>query len=71
MIKYRFRILKGLVAEELYKTIDVYCGRMGCEMVELNIQEDHVHLLVPMPPNESVSKLLGTVKGKIVIQIFR
>ena len=28
--KYRFRILKGPVAEELYKTIHVYCGRMGC-----------------------------------------
>ena len=69
--KYRFRILKGPVAEELYKTIHVYCGRMGCEVIELNIQEDHVHLLVSMPPKESVSKLLGTVKGKTAIQIFR
>jgi len=69
--KYRFRILKGLVAEELYKTIYVYYDRMGCEVIELNIQEDHVHLLVSMPPKESVSKLLGTVKGKTAIQIFR
>jgi len=35
--KYRFRILKGPIAEELYKTIHVYCGRMGCEVIELNI----------------------------------
>ncbi len=69
--KYRFRILTGPIAEELYKTIHVYCGRMGCEVIELNIQSDHVHLLVSMPPKESVSKLLGTVKGKTAIQVFR
>ncbi len=44
---------------------------MGCEVLELNIQSDHVHLLVTMPPKESVSKLLGTVKGKTAIQVFR
>ena len=42
--KYRFRILTGPLAEELKKTIHVYCGRMGCEVIELNIQSDHVHL---------------------------
>ena len=69
--KYRYRILNGPIAEELTKTIHVYCGRMGCEVLELNIQSDHVHLLVSMPPKESISKLLGTVKGKTAIQIFR
>jgi len=44
---------------------------MGCEVIELNIQSDHVHMLVSMPPKESVSKLLGMLKGKTAIQIFR
>ncbi len=44
---------------------------MGCEVKELNVQSDHIHLLVSMPPKESVSKLMGTVKGKTAIQIFR
>jgi len=66
-----FRILTGPIAEELKKTIHVYCGRMGCEFIELNIQRDHVHLLVSMPPKESVSKLLGMVKGKTAVQVFR
>lgn len=39
--------------------------------MELNVQADHVHLLVMMPPKESVSRLLGVVKGKTAIQIFR
>ena len=69
--KYRFRILTGSVAHELYKTIHVYCGRLGCEVIELNIQIDHVHLLVAVPPKVSISTLLGSVKGKTAIQIFR
>ncbi len=44
---------------------------MRCEVIELNVQTDHVHLIVSMPPKESISKLLGIVKGKTAIQIFR
>ena len=69
--KYRYRVLTGEVAAELYKTIRVYCECLGCDIVELNIQCDHVHLLVSMPPKLSVSKLLGTIKGKTAIQMFR
>ena len=63
--------MTGPIAKELYKTIHAYCGRMGCEVVELNTQYDYVHLLVSIPPKESVSTLLGMVKGKTAIQIFR
>ena len=69
--KYRFRILAGPVADELYKTIHVYCGRLSCEVIELNVQVDHVHLLVEVPPKVSISTLLGSLKGKTAIQIFR
>lgn len=35
--KYRYRILKGAVVEELKKMIEVYCGRLDCEINALNI----------------------------------
>ena len=69
--KYRYRVLKDRVAFELNKSIRVYSERMGCEIVELNVQADHVHLLVKVPPKVSISKLMGTVKGKTALQIFR
>ena len=69
--KYRYRILKGKIAFELTKSIRVYSERLGCELVELNVQEGHVHLLVKVPPKVSISKLMGTVKGKTALQIFR
>ena len=69
--KYRFRVLSGPVLEELKKTIHVYSGRLKCEVVELNIQIDHVHLLIKVPPKQSISGLMGYLKGKTAIQVFR
>ncbi len=69
--KYRYRVLKDKVGFEVSKTIRVYTERLGCEVVEINIQADHVHLLVKVPPKISISRLLGTVKGKTALQIFK
>lgn len=69
--KYRYRILSGPIKEELTKTLHVYSGRLECEVVELNIQIDHVHLLLKMPPKRSISELMGYLKGKTAIQVFR
>ena len=59
------------VGFEVSKSIRVYAERMGCEVVELNVQPDHVHLLVKVPPKVSISKLMGTVKGRTALQVFR
>ena len=32
-------------------------------LLELNIQEDHVHLLIEIPPKYAVSIVVGTLKG--------
>ncbi len=69
--KYRYRVLKDKVGFEVMKTIRVYAERQGCEIVELNVQEDHVHLLIKVPPKLSISKLMGVVKGKSAIQVFK
>ena len=69
--KYRYRVLKDRVGFEVSKTIRIFTERLGCEVVELNVQEDHVHLLVLVPPKVSISKLVGVVKGKLAIQMFK
>jgi putative transposase len=40
------------------------------EIVELNVQHDHVHLMVLIPPKVSVSTFAGTVKGRTAIRVF-
>ena len=65
--KYRFKILTGSVAEEVSACIRIFSERQGCEVTELNVQIDHVHLLVLIPPKVSVSEFVGRVKGKTAI----
>ena len=69
--KCRYRVLEGKVGHEIGKSIRVYAGRLGCEVVELSIQPDHVHLLVKVPPKVAISELMGTLKGRSAIQVFR
>jgi putative transposase len=62
--------LRGLVGKEVYKCVMVFSQQLGCEVVELNVQPDHVHLLVNIPPKLSVSGLMGVLKGRTAIRIF-
>ena len=69
--KYRFKILEGIVKQQLMEAIEMLLGWLGCEKKELNVQIDHVHLIVSVPPKVSISKLMGVVKGKTAIKIFK
>lgn len=68
--KYRLKILKGNVGKEVYRSIYVFSSMKKCKVVELNVQIDHVHVVVRMPPNLSVSNYVGYVKGRTAIKLF-
>ena len=68
--KYRFRILEGKVATEVANCIRAFTEQQHCEIVELNIQNDHVHLLVMVPPKVSISDYVGTIKGRTAIRVL-
>ena len=70
VLKYRFRVLNGAVGTEVFNCIQVCCSQLGCSVVELNVQLDHVHLLVKVPLKRSISKLVGSVKGKSALRVF-
>lgn len=68
--KYRYRILKGNVGKEVHRSIFIFCNMKKCKVVELNVQLDHVHLVVRTPPSLSVSELVGVLKGRTAIRLF-
>ena len=68
--KYRYRMLVGEVKREVDDVIRLVSDQLGCKIEELNIQEDHVHLLIMIPPKISISQYVGKVKGKSAIRIF-
>ncbi|MDD2467953.1 MAG: IS200/IS605 family transposase [Desulfobulbus sp.] len=69
--KYRYRLLRGPVGEEVHNCIHVFAGRLGCVIFELNVQQDHVHLLVKIPPKVSISEFMGSVKEQTAIRVLK
>ena len=61
--KYRRRILNPGVRGYISKLFPkVLRGMPGCEILEQNIQVDHIHLLMVIPPKYAVSEVIGRVK---------
>ena len=68
--KYRFRIMKGEVGKTVRNIIRQLCEWKQIKILEGNIQVDHIHLVLEIPPKYSVSEAVGYLKGKSAIKIF-
>ena len=62
--KYRKPVLFGDVAVRLRDLIREICRTMEVDILKGHVSKDHVHLFVSIPPQLSVSKLVGRIKGK-------
>ena len=62
--KYRRRILNSGVKGYLKKVIPKVIDEMpGCEVIEYNIQVDHIHMVIVIPPKYAVSDVIKRLKG--------
>jgi putative transposase len=69
--KYRQRIFNETIAEYTRQQIYELCRQKEqVEVLELNIQPDHVHLVVSVPPKYSISEFMGYLKGKLALRLF-
>ena len=62
--KYRKKVLKNDVGTRLRDLSRQICSDMGVDILSGVVAKDHVHVLVSIPPQMSVSKLVQKVKGK-------
>jgi putative transposase len=69
--KYRYRVLTGNVGEAMEEALRSLCEWKKIEVLELNVQPDHVHLVVQIPPRMAVSEAVGILKGKTAIKMFK
>ena len=69
--KYRYRILQSEVAkyvkEQIYR---LSSEKKDVELLEVNVQADHVHVVVSIPPKYAVSQYMGFLKGKLALRLF-
>lgn len=71
--KYRKRVLKGAVADRIKELLYECADLQRWKIEELNIQLDHVHMMIRMRPEVSVSKMVQLFKGmtsKVVREEF-
>jgi len=69
--KYRFKIFTGDIAE--YSRQKLYAlarQKDNLEVIELNVQSDHVHMIISIAPKYSVSGIVGFLKGELTTSLF-
>ena len=70
--KYRYRILKEAIGEYVKQQVYQLCRQKDqIEVLELNVQPEHVHMVVSLPPKYAVSEFMGYLKGKLALRMFQ
>lgn len=62
--KYRNKALQGNIKKSVYETIQMICEDKGCNILELNGESDHVHLLYEAGPELSPLEMANVIKTK-------
>jgi putative transposase len=61
--KYRKPVLHGDVGQQTRDIIRRICEELDVQILAGNVRLDHIHLLLSIPPQLSVSKLMQRLKG--------
>ena len=69
--KYRKKVLKDDVGVRMRELCRQISSDMGVEILSGVVAKDHVHVLVSIPPQVSVSKLIQKLKGKSSYKLQR
>ena len=68
--KYRRQAIYGEIKRDIGKILRQLCENKGVRIIEAELYKDHIHMLVEIPPNISVSQFVGYLKGKSSLMIF-
>jgi putative transposase len=61
--KYRYRVFDSRAIEILRTIFENVCRDFESSLVDMNGEQNHVHLLIRYPPKVPVSKLVNSLKG--------
>ena len=69
--KCRKKSLYGKIRTFLIPRFRELATQRGSTIIKGNMVQDHVHMLIQIPPKYSVSEVIGYIKGKSAIAIAR
>lgn len=61
--KYRRKLFDGMMIQQLREAFDSACEKLECDLLEMDGEQDHVHLLVAYPPKLSISVMVNNLKA--------
>jgi len=61
--KYRRHVFTKRILADLREIFQSVCRDFNGELVELDGEKDHVHLLINYPPKVAISRLVNSLKG--------
>jgi len=71
-LKYRKGIFVGEeVRERAEQLIQEICEEYGFKIEEMEVAEDHVHILISFPPKHSIGEVVRTIKSISARELFR
>lgn len=68
--KYRKPVLTGLVVTFLKESLEKICSSYGWPVIALEIQPDHIHMFLSIPPATSVANAVKILKGTSARWLF-
>jgi REP-associated tyrosine transposase len=71
MPKGRKKALYGKIRGFLGPVLRERAGQRGSTIVEGHMVQDHVHMLIRIPPQYAVAEVSGSIKGKSAIAVAR
>jgi putative transposase len=69
--KYRKPVLGGAVGVRVRDLIREICGMSEVLIIKGHVSRDHVHLLVSIPPQVTISRLVQRLKGKTAYKLLQ
>ena len=63
--KYRKKVITDEIGDFMKNHAAYLCGRMDCTLISAETDEDHMHLLVSMPPDVAPVRLINSLKTQL------
>jgi putative transposase len=70
-VKYRRSVLTHRIGDRLKEMVTDILKERGCELVAVETEVDHIHVVFRCKPSDSLSALVGRLKGLTAYRLFR
>ena len=68
--KFRREVIYGQLKADIGYILRKLCEEKKVEIIEAEACEDHIHMLVSIPPHLSVPQFMGYLKGKSTLMFI-